>query len=138
MYMQRAACLGGFLIAVLILAGCDSSNVAVVTGTAKFDGKPIEKGSIGFYPVDGATSTAGGEITNGQYSVKVPVGLMKVYIGGVPKVVGMKEVKEGPGGKGGPKTVESIPAKFSDQQKTELRFEVKPGTNQKNWDLNAE
>jgi hypothetical protein len=138
MRMQRAAWLGGFLAAVLILVGCDGNNFAVVRGTAKFDGKAIENGSINFYPVDGKSGTAGGEIKDGQYSVKVPLGLMKVSIGGVPKVVGMKEVKEGPGSKGGPKTVESIPAKFADQQKTELRLDVKPGTNQKDWDLKAE
>jgi hypothetical protein len=138
MSMQRAAWLGGFLTAVFLLVGCDNNNSAVVTGTVKFDGKPIEKGSIGFYPVDDKSGTAGGEIKDGQYSVKVPVGLMKVNIGGVPKVIGMKEPSPGPGGKGGPITVESIPKKYSDQQKTELRFEVKPGTNQKDWDLKAE
>jgi hypothetical protein len=138
MCMQRVAWLAGFLAATLILVGCDGNKFAVVTGAAKFDGKPIEKGSINFYPFDGKTGTAGGEIKDGNYSVKVPVGLMKVQIGGVPKVVGMKEVKEGPGGKGGPKTVESIPAKFSDQHKTELRLEVKSGTNQKDWDLTAQ
>jgi hypothetical protein len=140
MRIHCAAWLGGFLAAIVILVGCDNSNnnLAVVQGTIKFDGKPIEKGSIGFVPVDGATGTAGGEIRNGQYSVKVPLGLMKVYVGGVPKVVGMKEVKEGPGGKGGPITVESIPKKYSDQQETELRLEVKSGANQKDWDLKAD
>jgi hypothetical protein len=136
--MQRAAWLGGFFAASLILAGCSSNNLAVVKGAVTFDGKPIEKGAINFYPADGKSSTAGGEIKDGQYSVMVPVGLMKVYIGGVPKVIGMRPAREGPGGKEQPITVESIPSKYADRNETVLQIQVNPGVNEKDWDLKSD
>jgi hypothetical protein len=135
MRLCHALRLGAFLFALVVLIGCGDNNLAVVKGSVKFDGKPIENGSIAFYPVDGKSATAGVEIKDGQYSVQVPVGLMKVQIGGVRKVVGMKEASEGPGGKARPITAEAIPAIYSDRAKTVLDFDVKPGVNQKDWDL---
>ena len=135
MCMQRAARLGGFLAVCLAFVGCGGDNKAVVKGSVKFEGKWIEKGSINFNPIDGKGTSEGGEIKDGQFSVRVPVGLMKVHITGVPKVVGMRPAQEGPGGKEMPITVESIPRKYADLNETLLQIDVRAGVNQKDWDL---
>src|ERR1019366_3447045 len=128
MLMQRAAYLGGFLLAMLILVGCNSDNLAEIKGTVKFDGKPIDKGSIQFFPVDGNAATAGGEIIDGNYSVKVPATLMKVTISW-PKVVGKKKLYDTPDSPERPIFEQVLPPKYADMNDTELKFEVKPGLN---------
>ena len=76
----RAVCAGGLLASLLALTGCGDSTTAEVSGTVKLGGNPVKAGGITFTPVDGKTATAGGEIKDGRYSARVPVGLMKVSI----------------------------------------------------------
>jgi hypothetical protein len=122
----------GVFAALLALAGCTDSKNGQVSGTVKVDGIPIESGAITFLPVDGKTATAGGIIKNGAYSVKVPVGAMKVSIS-APKVIGEKKIYNTPNSPVMPITKEALPEKYN--EKTELTFEVKPGANPKDWDL---
>jgi hypothetical protein len=134
MRIRNAAFLGGLLLASLLLAGCDGDNRVVVKGTVQFDGKPIADGSINFVPNDGKSQTAGGAIKEGKYSVRVPVGPMKITIS-EPKVVGKKKLYDTPDSPERPIMAESLPAKYADRDKTELEYEVKPGLNEKDWDL---
>src|SRR5262249_60971208 len=102
-------------------------------GAGRVDGQPVKVGTMSFFPKDGKTSTAGGKITDGQYSVEVPVGVMKVSIS-EPRGSGKKkklyptadspevELQE-----------EGLPARYNEQ--TELELEVKSGDNLKAWDL---
>jgi hypothetical protein len=139
MPLHRAICFVAFLAAMLALTSCGDNKTATVKGTVTFDGKPIESGSINFVPVDGTKAgTAGTTIKNGQYSLSVPIGLMRVQIGGVLKVVGRKKAYDTPESKEVPIYEESIPRKYSNQEETELEFEVKPGVNEKKWDLKSE
>ncbi len=140
MRFHRAACLAGYLTTLLALTSCGESKTATVKGTVTFDGKPIESGSINFFPVDGAKGgTAGGIIKNGKYSCPdVPIGNMRVQIGGVLKVIGKKKAYDTPESKEVPIYEETIPRKYSNAQETELEFDVKPGINEKNWDLKSE
>ena len=124
------ACL--LLCALLPLVGCDDGNIAEVSGTVSLDGTPIEAGSIMFVPADGSTSTAGGAIKNGKYSVKVPLGKMKVSIT-MPKKVGKKKLYNTPDSPEGDLWAEGLPAKYN--EKSELELEVKSGRNPKNWEL---
>ena len=55
--------------------GCETSICGACT--VEMDGNPVEAGTIMFVPVDGQTPTAGGEIKNGRYSVRVPIAEMK-------------------------------------------------------------
>src|SRR3712207_1507458 len=88
--MLRAAAAGSLLLALVILSGCGGQNMAEVKGAVKLDGQPID-GAIQFDPVDGKAKTTGGPIKAGQFSVKVPVGTMKVSITS-PKIVGKKKL----------------------------------------------
>lgn len=135
MRIQRAgwACLW---LALLGLAGCGDGRMSQVTGMVKLDGKPLEKGQITFYPADGQAQVTGGPLQEGRYSVRVPVGTMKVVIS-APKVVGEKAIY--PGQKDSPKmpiTNEALPARYNDQ--SELRLEVKSGTNEKDFELQSD
>lgn len=126
---------GAVLVALLALAGCNSGpTMGDVRGTVLVDGKPAEGGGITFEPADGNGQTAGGEIHNGQYATQVPVGAAKVRIS-VAKVVGRKKVYDTPDSPIMPITVEALPARYNEQ--TELELEVKPGLNQKDWDLKS-
>jgi len=125
---------GGALVSALglvFLLGC-SSKEGTVSGTIKVNGELVESGGIKFMPADGQASITGGMIENGRYSVRVPVGKMKVAIT-VPKVVGKKKVYNTPTSPEMPVTAERLPARYND--KTELDIDVKPGNNPKDWDL---
>jgi hypothetical protein len=128
----RAFCAGGLLVSLLALAGCGDHMTGEVSGTVTLGGTPVQAGAITFIPVDGKTGTAGGAIKEGRYSARVPVGLMKVSIS-VPKVVRMKKLYNTPNSPEMPWTDESAPARYN--AKTELRFEVAPGANEKDFAL---
>jgi hypothetical protein len=129
----RHAVVGGLGAAVLLFCGCPAPKDAEVSGTVTVDGQLIESGAIRFDPVDGQTPTAGGLIKDGRYSVRVPITTMKVSIS-APKVVGKKKIyADQPNSPEMPITVEALPARYN--EKTELRLEVKPGVNPKDWEL---
>ena len=129
---------GAVALAVLVtVAGCgESSRTGDVSGTIAFDGTPVKAGVITFFPADGQAPTKGGPVTDGRYSVKgVPLGQMKVVING-QKVVGEKQVYPGqPNSPVRPITAELLPEKYSGIQESQLRYDVTPGTNEKNFDL---
>jgi hypothetical protein len=133
MRSARPAWVLGLLTAVLTVAGC-GDGLSEVSGTVKFDGKEVEKGTIGFIPIDGKGPTTGGPITDGKYSVRVPVGLMKVEIRAT-KAGAKKKSYDGPGGKWYETVEELLPEKY--HSKSELQLEVVSGANQKDWDLPA-
>jgi hypothetical protein len=121
---------------VLGLLGCGSS-LTEVSGTVTVDGTPVEKGTISFYPADGKSHTTGGDITKGQYAVKVPAGAMRVQIS-VGKITGYKDLYEsGKEAKKYPVTEEVLPDKFSDMLKTELMLDVSGGSMHKDWNLST-
>jgi hypothetical protein len=137
MQTARAASIGVFVAAVLILIGCESGvPMAQVSGTVKFEGQPVDDGTIAFYPADGKGPSAGNPIKNGQYSAKVPLGNMKVTVSW-PKGTGVKRKLY----ENDPKSPEmefkneSLPDKYTSAMATELTFEVKSGSNTKDWDL---
>ena len=76
--------------------GCSSDpNKGTVSGTVILDGQPLQSGLIRFVPVDGQTSTAEATITDGEFSVEVPVGEKLVSIS-APKVVGKRPAYQTP------------------------------------------
>jgi hypothetical protein len=122
------------LLAGLAVAGCADRTTAEVSGTITFDGQPVEAGGIAFVPVDGKSPTAGGHIKDGQYKVRVPVGTAKIVINGT-KVIGKKKLYDTPDSPEMPLATELLPAKYNEE--TELRFEVRPGLNEKDFDLRS-
>jgi len=135
LHAVRFACaVAVFTAAVGLLVGCaGEGDFGEVSGTVNYDGKPVEDGAINFFPADGKGPTAGDVIKGGKYTVKkAPVGTAKVSISG-SKVVGKKKVYDTKDSPEMPITQELLPAKYN--EKSELTFDVKRGTNEKNWDL---
>jgi hypothetical protein len=116
--------------------GCNKgeSNRAEVTGSVLVDGNPAATGAISFMPVDGKSPTSGGKIVAGKYSVEVPFGTSKVAIR-VPKVVGQRKLYDTPDSPVQPLMEETLPPEFNDR--TELTLDVKPGVNERVFDLKA-
>lgn len=104
-----------------------------VHGTVKFDGSPIEKGTILFATKDTPPVEYGGSIANGQYDAKVPPGTMKVTISSLKATGKKKKAYDTPESLVIDEMIEVIPDRYNLQ--SELQFEVKPGKNQKDWDL---
>jgi hypothetical protein len=127
----------GLLAALSLTAGCgDGPPMGEVSGTVKVDGQiPATGSSITFFPADGQSPSAGTLIgEDGRYRVQVPVGTARVEIR-VPRPKAKRVAKaQGPGAEGG-WIEESLPAKYNDQ--SELAFEVKGGTNKKDWEVSA-
>ena len=122
------------LLALAFSLGCGPGDgMADVSGKVTFKGEPLAKGAIAFFPLSGDAPTTGGNIENGAYSVRVPPGEMKVTISAV-KIVGQKPAYENaPNSPIMNITEEALPRKYNAQ--SELKFDVKPGSNKKDWNL---
>ncbi|MFO0822580.1 MAG: hypothetical protein U0792_05575, partial [Gemmataceae bacterium] len=134
MSAMRAGALIVFVCSLVVVLGCGGgADTGEVSGSVKFDGKPVEEGSISFIALEGNAPTAGGVIKGGKYTAtKVPVGAAKVSISAV-KVVGKKKAYDTPDSKEIDITEPLLPAKYNTA--SELRFDVKPGTQTKDFDL---
>ena len=120
--------------AVVIAAGCDSGPpMAEVSGTISYDGKPLEKGAITLFPLDGKAQPAGDMIVNGAYKVNVAFGEMKVVITS-PKVIGKRKLY---GNNPDSPTMdlhgEILPERYN--EKSELKLDVKERSIKKDFDL---
>jgi hypothetical protein len=135
MSIARAFLFAGFLTILPFVVGCEADHTAEVKGTAHFDGQPIEDGSISFFPIDGKSSTSGGIIKNGVYSVKVPQGVMKVAITWQKETGEKKKLYDTDDSPVMSKKAQALPEKYASRENTELECEVKPGVNVKDWDL---
>jgi hypothetical protein len=124
-----------------VAGGCETGPVmGEVSGAVTVDGQAPGIGwSITFFPAGEQGQTAGGEVSDGRYTARLPVGSYKVQIR-APRPAGRGTGGNvagpglaGPGASDSGAIEESLPAKFHDE--TELTFEVKPGKSEKNWDL---
>src|SRR4051794_23859920 len=95
------------LLTLTLAVGCSGGKEAVVQGKVTLDGVPVQKGTIRFVST-GKAAPGGGEINAGQYSVKVPVGEVKVEIT-APQVVGKRKAYDTPDSPLIDVTKESIP-----------------------------
>jgi hypothetical protein len=127
----RAVLLAAILF--VLVAGCSDKRTAEVSGMVRVDGVPVEKGSITFFPVDEQGQTSGSPIKDGKYrATKVSTGVMLVQITD-ERVTGQKKLYDTPDSPVRPTYKNILPDKY--HEKSELRFEVKPGNNEKDWDL---
>jgi len=124
----------GCALLVLFLSGCGGGSKAgtyPVTGVVTFKGEPLPNAAVTFFPVQGrpaagmtnaqgeyflSTFAAGDGAMSGTYSVTVAE----------PAV----EMKEGDYSIPEPKPPR-FPVKYTDPKQSELKFEVKPGEENK-------
>jgi hypothetical protein len=116
----------GLLCGLVFLVGCGSGNWGTVSGTVTQDQTPLEDGIITFHPVDGTGSSGYGQIIKGAYEIStgaktgLPVGSYKVTVSAstIPK-------------EGTSETAKLLtPKKYSQPHTTDLKAEVKSGSNQ--------
>jgi hypothetical protein len=124
------------LLLVLMAAGCSRQdpNKGEVRGMVMVDGQPVAVGAVTFSPLDGQSSTSGGKIVDGQYSVQASTGTAKVAIR-APKVVGERKLYNTANSPVRQVLKESLPPEYNDR--TTLTFDVKPGVNEHNFELNS-
>lgn len=120
-------------LVLLFAAGCsDPPTTADVTGSVSVDGVPVESGSIGFFPLDGKSPTAGAAIEAGRYTAQVPFGKSKVEIR-VSKVVGKKKLYDTADSPVQSIMAEALPPKYNDE--SELQMDVALGMDEQNFEL---
>ena len=135
--MIKLARTSRLLLSCLLLSGCaDDAKTGTVSGTVTVNGEiPMDGSSINFVSSDGKSPSAGDTLKQGKYSTTVSIGTVKVEIR-VPRPQTRAKPSpksEGPGPGAGGFIEESLPAEYND--KTTLTLEVKPGSNEKNWDI---
>lgn len=133
----RAVACGMALVVVLGLSSCNGGPaLADVKGKVTLDGKPLTDGTMSFFPADGNAPTSGCEIKNGVYTARVPLGTMQVRIN-APRVTGEKLLyADNPNGPKQQVKEESLPKRYHEE--TTLSLDVKPGVNEKNFELTSE
>lgn len=127
----------GLVAASLVVTlGCETGPpqdpTTQVTGQVTLNGEPVEAGTISYVGADDRQQgrpSASGEIKNGTYTAQVRAGTKQVQIrapreSGSPDVTGLVP------------TVESIPAKYS--QETELEVDIfEQGPQQEDLELRS-
>jgi hypothetical protein len=153
--LKFVACVSTALALAAILGCGDDTGLDKrypVSGTVKYNGKPVEKGRIDFIPAKpGQGRAAGGDITDGAYSLTTATkddgalpGSYKVTVSALE--IDMSSVKGTPGGgQAGRQSKEFakvqkdakmlVPQKFSSVETSGLSQEVKAQSNQINFDL---
>src|SRR5262245_42889733 len=135
--------LAGMVIGVA-LSGC-RPTLGVVTGSADYNGQPVERGQILLTPADGQGAVAGGPITAGRFELHdVPLGRKVVRIEAYKDVnfasssqEMMERAKQArargdDSGLVDPADIIPANAEGNDQQ-----VEIKPGANQHDFHLSS-
>lgn len=119
------------------VAGCSSKTT--VSGVVTLDGKPLDNGTIAFFPIKGDGQTSSAVIgKDGSYQMASSPTQMKVVIHS-SKVVGQKKLyRDMPDSPVEDILQEMLPARYSDMNKTELTATIAPGKNEVNFDLKGE
>ena len=111
---------------LLLLAGCGKSFEAAVDGVVTLDGKPLDTGTVAFYPLQGGPAAYSRIQPDGRYSIVtgrrggLPVGEYAVTV--VATAPPPNPKLEVPG-----KLI--TPPRYGQPDRSGLRFTVKPGHN---------
>jgi hypothetical protein len=131
-----------FVLAALPLAlGCGGSKQLPVSGTVKFDGKPLEGAAVGFVPRD--QGSIGSGATNAQGEFTIESGNQQGLLPGSYRVTISKKITTGIDFKtervspGGIQVKSLIPVIYGDPEKTPLSAEVQSGKIRFDFDLSS-
>jgi hypothetical protein len=131
------------LLLTVACAGC-GRGTGTVSGTVKFNEKPLPGGTIVFHPHDGS-AVRGAIETDGSFSVAdVPAGPVKIAVVtlAAPRNLGnpdgfvFKDAKASDKDRSGvAKQYVTIPERYRDPEKSGLEYTVKTGSQTKDIDL---
>jgi hypothetical protein len=119
---------------LLVALGCSSgSDMGTIEGQVTLDGKPLVKGAVRLSPIDGQAQTAGAAIQAGKFTVRARPANYRVEISAT-------EVRGSTGGRinklqDNLNVVSLIPERYNTN--SELKLEVKPGLNEKSFELTS-
>ena len=131
----RTTSYGFFLTALLLLTGCGASNIGTVTGSVNLDGKPLDGGSVTFYPVSEGAISYADVSTAGAYELRT-ASRTGVAPGAYIATVSYRSGRPGPG-----MTIrqiealEKVPIKYCQKDTSDLRFEITAGHNEVDLNL---
>jgi hypothetical protein len=121
----------------LVYSGCkdaDHADLVPVTGTVTLDGKDLANATVWFTPVGETKGQGGTGVTDasGKYTLQGPRGQAGVSAGDYKVVISKRVMPDGSPGPAGVGAEDSparqtLPARFSDVQATELQARVAPG-----------
>jgi hypothetical protein len=124
---MAAACGVGLLLMIGCGGGGDRPTLGRVHGRVTMDGEPLAKAGIAFQPKEKGRESFARTDAKGEYEL--------TYLGEVKGAgIGENSVRITTQKSNDPKT-ETVPAKYNKQ--TTLRFEVKAGDNEANFDLTS-
>ena len=124
-----------FILVFTLFAGCsEETGKATISGTITLDGQPLKDGIIRFVPIDGQTPTAEAAITDGEFSVEVPLGEKQVSISS-SNVVGKRQAYEAPGSPTVDIVEERLPPRYNVQ--SELTINVQQENEPANFALTS-
>lgn len=135
--MKLSGVLAVAMACLVGVAGCGGGNgkskltLVKVTGTVKFDGKPLPQGTISFVGTGEKTTNAAGEIdSSGHYTLStqekgdgIPAGSYKVRIESMASLPKMTDTGVEPG-------KSAIPERYNKVETSELTATVNSGKSQ--------
>jgi hypothetical protein len=140
LFRRCVPCCVGLLL-ILLYTGCGGSpeTRATIGGEVKLDGRPIERGTIQFMPLQGVEgSITTGEITQGRYQMSgktgPAIGWNRVEINASRKT-GRMAPKPYPKRGTTEETVEAVAPRYNSA--STLEFEVQPGENQADFNVSS-
>lgn len=140
--MDRATFLTILAVLCLVLlpaAGCGDSGpeLGEVTGTVKLDGKPVPKATVEFQPGPGGSPSHGTTDENGRYELLYALGKPGAMVGEhVVRITTADEEAADFDGSAPPIEIpEILPPRY--HAETELKREVKSGSQEINFDLKS-
>ena len=126
---------------LLLSVGCGGdSNVGQVEGVVRFDGEPVTRAMVSFYPAD-ARASVGFTDQEGHYELQYIKNTKGAVIGEHTVTISTKIDREDApptsefGGKG---REETMPPKYLERKKSVLVKTVESGRNTINFDLTSE
>ena len=122
-----------FLIVVLLLCvvsqGCWGNDFGTVEGVVSLDGKPLEGGSVIFYPAEAGPISYSNIGSHGSYQIRT-ASRQGVLPG---KYVATVSYRSGPPSPGMSvreiMALEKVPIRYCTKETSDLHVEVKPGRN---------
>jgi hypothetical protein len=123
------------IVSFSLFVGCSKGpSKGLLSGKVTLNGVPIKNGTIRFMPIDGKTTTTGGKITSGEYSVQAPVNKFKVSINAADDNPQAKPPRSSISDDE-PLAKELIPLKYN--VRTELTVDIKEGANNQDFVLTS-
>ena len=129
-----------FLAAAFVALGCGWGRKGSVTGEVKYNDRPLAAGAIVFLFQDGEKQVVHADIVDGKYSMpSTPTGKAKVTVTATPPSRGHGALPSGATKSAAPSVLREkyvpIPAKYGNPDTSGLTYDVKSGTQTKDFPL---